>query len=187
MSELHARPFTHFYSDLHELPEMPDYTKYYIAGAFFSGIALTAAYNRRLTKSFEPDNSQDASTQQHWILSKLSGINDLDTLKKTLAELESSLVKGKGAGDIKEGIEGCIGDTPLIRIKSLSDYTGCDILVKAEVGLSKYSGMMFGTLTRMTVSQWRWQQPKRPCCSKHHRNGEPTSLAYKCCLTAFTG
>jgi cysteine synthase A len=41
----------------------------------------------------------------------------------------------KGAGNIKEGIEGCIGDTPLIKIKSLSDYTGCEILVKAEVWL----------------------------------------------------
>lgn len=56
----------------------------------------------------------------------------MDTLKKTLAELEGSLVKGGGIGDIKEGIEGCIGDTPLIKIKSLSEYTGCDILVKAE-------------------------------------------------------
>ena len=62
----------------------------------------------------------------------MSKINDLDTLKKTLFELESSVVKGSGAGDIKEGIEGCIGDTPLIKIKSLSEYTGCDILVKAE-------------------------------------------------------
>ncbi|KAK5010988.1 Cysteine synthase 2, partial [Cryomyces antarcticus] len=34
--------------------------------------------------------------------------------------------------DISEGIEGCIGDTPLIRIKSLSEATGCEILGKAE-------------------------------------------------------
>lgn len=33
---------------------------------------------------------------------------------------------------IKEGIEGCIGNTPLIRIKSLSEETGCEILAKAE-------------------------------------------------------
>lgn len=30
------------------------------------------------------------------------------------------------------GIEGCIGNTPLVRIKSLSDATGCEILGKAE-------------------------------------------------------
>lgn len=34
--------------------------------------------------------------------------------------------------DIKDGIEGAIGNTPLIRIKSLSEATGCEILGKAE-------------------------------------------------------
>lgn len=35
--------------------------------------------------------------------------------------------------DIREGIEECIGNTPLFKIKSLSRATGCDILAKAEV------------------------------------------------------
>ena len=131
------RTISALYTNLldHIILKMPDYTRHYVAGAFLAGIALTAAYNRRLTTSSERTSSQDASKQQHKLLSKLSKINDLDTLKKTLVELESSLVKGEGAGDIKEGIEGCIGNTPLIKIKSLSEYTGCDILVKAEVGL----------------------------------------------------
>jgi hypothetical protein len=111
---------------------MPD-SKYYVAGAFLSGIALTVAYNRHLSAASSHTKSQDASKQQHKLLSKLSKINDLETLKKTLVELESSLAKGESGDDIKEGIEGCIGNTPLIRIKSLSEYTGCDILVKAEV------------------------------------------------------
>lgn len=115
---------------------MPDYSKYYIAGAFLSGVVLTVAYNRRLSVASSDHKSQDASKQQHKLLSKLSKINDLETLKKTLVELESSIAKGEGDADIKEGIEGCIGNTPLIRIKSLSDYTGCDILVKAEVRCS---------------------------------------------------
>lgn len=34
---------------------------------------------------------------------------------------------------IGEGIESCIGKTPLFRIKSLSEATGCEILGKAEV------------------------------------------------------
>lgn len=38
------------------------------------------------------------------------------------------------AEDIREGIEGAIGNTPLIHIKSLSEATGCEILAKAEVG-----------------------------------------------------
>ncbi|KAH6637996.1 tryptophan synthase beta subunit-like PLP-dependent enzyme [Boeremia exigua] len=109
---------------------MPDYTGYYVAGAFLAGAALTVAYNQRVT-SLEHVKSQDASKQHH-LLARLSKINDLDTLKKTLAELDGSWNKGERPADIKEGIEGCIGNTPLIRIKSLSEYTGCDILVKAE-------------------------------------------------------
>jgi cysteine synthase A len=54
-------------------------------------------------------------------------------LKRTFAELERSI--NLGIADIKEGIEGCIGNTPLIKIKSLSDATGCEILAKAEVTL----------------------------------------------------
>jgi len=114
---------------------MPDYTRYYAAGAFLTGVALTVAYNQRLSSPSEQTKSPDVSKQQHKLLSKLSKINDLETLKKTLVELESSLAKGEAGADIKEGIEGCIGDTPLIKIKSLSEYTGCEILVKAEVSL----------------------------------------------------
>jgi cysteine synthase A len=35
--------------------------------------------------------------------------------------------------EIAEGIEGCIGNTPLFKIKSLSEETGCEIFAKAEV------------------------------------------------------
>lgn len=35
--------------------------------------------------------------------------------------------------DIKDGFAGCIGNTPLIRINSLSEELGCEILAKAEV------------------------------------------------------
>jgi hypothetical protein len=34
---------------------------------------------------------------------------------------------------LTSGIEGLIGNTPLIRINSLSEATGCEILAKAEV------------------------------------------------------
>lgn len=37
--------------------------------------------------------------------------------------------------DIREGIEGCVGNTPLVKIKSLSEVTGCEVLAKAEVRL----------------------------------------------------
>lgn len=37
--------------------------------------------------------------------------------------------------DIRNGLEECIGNTPLVRIKCLSEVTGCEILGKCEVGL----------------------------------------------------
>lgn len=120
---------------VHGILKMPEYTKYYIVGAFLTGIILTAAYNRRLAHLSGSDKCQEEQKHQLKLLSKLAKINDLDTLKETLRDIENSLAKGEGAGDIKEGIEGCIGDTPLIKIKSLSQYTGCDILVKAEVSV----------------------------------------------------
>jgi cysteine synthase A len=108
---------------------MPDQTRYYIIGAFLLGIALTAAYNKQSSNLAEPSENNDRNMQlkqQQKLIAKFSKINDLDTLKKSLVEFESLL---------KEGIEGCIGDTPLIKIKSLSEYTGCEILAKAEVCL----------------------------------------------------
>ena len=113
---------------------MPDQSRYYVLGAFILGVALTAAYNNRNSQQIPEDaSSNPLLKQQQKVISKLTKINDLDALKKSLVEIDSSLQKG--AGTIKEGIEGCIGDTPLIKIKSLSNYTGCEILAKAEVRL----------------------------------------------------
>ncbi|KAI4631641.1 uncharacterized protein J4E87_002347 [Alternaria ethzedia] len=106
---------------------MADRSKYYFLGAFLLGIALTTAYNKK--RSIEGiDNADQLLAQQQKWLSQLAKINDLETLKKSLLEFGG----GHGAVNIKEGIEGCIGDTPLIKIKSLSEFTGCDILAKAE-------------------------------------------------------
>jgi len=112
-----------------------DHTRYYVLGAFALGIVLTLAYERQSKIAEKPDHNdaRQQLKQQQKLVSGLARINDLDVLKKSLVELDLSLEKG--AGSIKEGIEGCIGDTPLIKIKSLSDYTGCEILAKAEVCL----------------------------------------------------
>lgn len=44
--------------------------------------------------------------------------------------------KGQGEGEgkemIGEGLESCVGHTPLFRIRSLSEETGCEVLGKAE-------------------------------------------------------
>ncbi|ORY09455.1 tryptophan synthase beta subunit-like PLP-dependent enzyme [Clohesyomyces aquaticus] len=81
---------------------MPGSSRPYIIGAFILGVILTGAWSNRPSKSRERKRQAER-----------------------LAELEIN-------GDIKEGIEGCIGRTPLIKIKSLSDATGCEILAKAE-------------------------------------------------------
>jgi cysteine synthase len=41
-------------------------------------------------------------------------------------------VQRRSQEDVKQGVLDCVGNTPLVRIKSLSDATGCDILAKAE-------------------------------------------------------
>ncbi|EUC36687.1 hypothetical protein COCCADRAFT_87726 [Bipolaris zeicola 26-R-13] len=110
---------------------MSDRSRYYIVGAFLLGIAVTAAYNKRLVgEKNDAANSHSLLAQQQNLLLQLAKVNDLEELKKGLLGIERSLENGKGS--IKEGIEGCIGNTPLIKIKSLSEYTGCDILAKAE-------------------------------------------------------
>ena len=44
----------------------------------------------------------------------------------------ASKAKARTVVAIGEGLESCVGNTPLFRIKSLSDETGCEILAKAE-------------------------------------------------------
>jgi len=48
------------------------------------------------------------------------------------SHISSSLAQSSRYESISNGIEGTIGSTPLIRIKSLSEYTQCEILAKAE-------------------------------------------------------
>lgn len=50
----------------------------------------------------------------------------------SLEDREESMIGLSRAEDIVDGIEGTIGNTPLIRIRSLSEATGCTILAKAE-------------------------------------------------------
>lgn len=44
-----------------------------------------------------------------------------------------ALPKSEHSSVICDGVAGLIGNTPMMRIKSLSDATGCEILAKAEV------------------------------------------------------
>jgi cysteine synthase len=107
---------------------MPDQYRYYSLGAFLLGVVLTTAYNERSLYSQERADDANANQRRNSVTG-FPAKNDLDSRKTNTAE---GLHK-KNFGYMKEGIEGCIGDTPLIKIKSLSEYTGCEILAKAEV------------------------------------------------------
>ena len=60
-----------------------------------------------------------------------------------LEDHEKRYNRDQKIADVPEGIEACIGNTPLFKIKSLSEATGCDILAKAEVLLLCTNSLMF--------------------------------------------
>lgn len=111
---------------------MPDSTKYYTVGAFALGVVLTLSWQSRKHDTGHGQKLSKRELKQYRKeLLQISKIDDPDVLRKKIAEFKESM--NFGIEDIKEGIEGCIGNTPLIKIKSLSEATGCEILAKAEV------------------------------------------------------
>lgn len=111
-----------------------DWNRYYIGLAFAAGVLLTLGY-----KDFYPD-------LEHRFRTRLRRARTSNTITRApdapdhvrLIDSEKShtgapsSVSAVREYEIKEGIEGAIGNTPLIKIKSLSDATGCEILAKAE-------------------------------------------------------
>jgi cysteine synthase A len=87
---------------------MPDQSAVYIGTAFVAGVGLALVCKEVLSFQRSQENS---ATQE---------------------PASDALSARPGPPAIVEGIEGCIGNTPLFRIKSLSDATGCEILGKAE-------------------------------------------------------
>ncbi|RDL42538.1 Tryptophan synthase beta subunit-like PLP-dependent enzyme [Venustampulla echinocandica] len=99
--------------------------------AFMTGILLTLGfkdfypdlerrYQRRKGQPSSPADSRPASTYLPPV-----------KLEDRSRSARQSMV-GLPIGPVPEGIEGCIGNTPLFKIKSLSEATGCTILAKAE-------------------------------------------------------
>ncbi|KAF4548802.1 Cysteine synthase-like protein 2 [Elsinoe fawcettii] len=103
----------------------------YVGLAFVGGILLTLGY-----KDLYPDLERRFRSSNTWRArrkSLLSTSKDHIRLEDhSDHDPEESSPTATREYEIKEGIEGTIGNTPLIRIKSLSDYTSCDILAKAE-------------------------------------------------------
>ncbi|KAF2146887.1 uncharacterized protein K452DRAFT_218243 [Aplosporella prunicola CBS 121167] len=109
-----------------------DHTRLWLAAAFLAGVLLTLGY-----KDVYPDlerRFRAARRRPSAAIDRQSSLASLRTLY-TKVQLEDNTAHSGAplpAPDIREGIEGCIGNTPLIRIKSLSEATGCEILAKAE-------------------------------------------------------
>ncbi|QKX54164.1 uncharacterized protein TRUGW13939_01248 [Talaromyces rugulosus] len=94
---------------------MSEHNRVFIGGAFVAGVLVTIALKELHRQQFGT-----APTNQ----TRQSNLSSHDE------DLLNSVRSGPPA--IVEGVEGCIGNTPLFRIKSLSDETGCEILAKAE-------------------------------------------------------
>ena len=97
--------------------------------AFCAGVLLTLGY-----KDVYPDLERryqiyrKRKRQQHARRSSLEPGQAV-----VLKDNSQSVKQNEAEVEIPDGIEGCIGNTPLFRIKSLSEATGCEILAKAEV------------------------------------------------------
>ncbi len=108
---------------------MEKYFKSWLTFAFVSGILLTLGYKDfypELERRFRRRRRENLQLSTPVASSKLGeGI--------ALQDATDEAFEAIAEPEILVGIEGCIGNTPLFKIKSLSDATGCDILAKAEV------------------------------------------------------
>ena len=106
---------------------MENRPKLYATAAFLTGILITLGF-----KDIYPDLEFRFWRRRNGNKTLAgAGLRKYDHIN-----LEDHERKGEVVGittDICDGIEACVGKTPLIRIKSLSDETRCDILAKAEV------------------------------------------------------
>ena len=99
---------------------------FWLACAFTGGIAVTLGF-----KDVYPDLERRFRSRGWWRAQNVT--EEILPLQSEPLSLENSESGHVELPEVPLGIEGCIGNTPLIKIKSLSDFTGCDILAKAEV------------------------------------------------------
>ncbi|KAF2432888.1 putative cysteine synthase [Tothia fuscella] len=106
-----------------------DRTRLYIGLSFVAGILITLGFK---------DVYPDLERRYHQRRRRYSTTNPT-AIRKPGEKLALKDNTGRPEStvrlpdvEIPEGIEGCIGKTPLFKIKSLSDATGCEILAKAE-------------------------------------------------------
>ncbi|KAL8742537.1 MAG: hypothetical protein Q9190_004990 [Brigantiaea leucoxantha] len=108
---------------------MDNRSRLQLVAAFAVGVLLTLGY-----KDLYPDLERRFRRRKR-VLGRSNSLAaaGLDSNKPIkLEDHEKNRTESKEAIVIPEGIEACVGNTPLFKIKSLSDETGCEILAKAE-------------------------------------------------------
>ncbi|KZF26108.1 PALP-domain-containing protein [Xylona heveae TC161] len=103
---------------------MGDNNRIYAVAAFAAGVILTLGF-----KGFYPDIERRFLWRRG---SNARAAARSTTDRQVQLEDHTLQARGDNGPHIPEGIEACIGNTPLFKIKSLSEATGCEILAKAE-------------------------------------------------------
>jgi cysteine synthase len=110
-------------------------TKIYVGLSFALGVLLTLGF-----KDVYPDLERRYHQRRRRFSTLGLGTSIRPDQKVTLKDNDHrASVVTMPEVEIGEGIESTIGNTPLFRIKSLSDATGCEILAKAEVMTTNHS------------------------------------------------
>lgn len=149
---------------------MENHPKLYAITAFVAGILLTLGY-----KDFYPD-LEWRFWRRRRANRTIAGAGLHDSGHINLEDHEND---GAVTREVPEGIEACIGGTPLFKIKSLSRETGCDILAKAEVSYRRLLASCDFS-DSVVVPQWCWRQPERQSSPQHYQSGKSNSLYLSC-------
>lgn len=100
-----------------------------VAFAFAAGVLLTLGLKEIYADSdYKGSKDREASRVGSTFLPPVN----LEDHTEESARHSTLVSSASSIPSIPSGIEGCIGNTPLFKIKSLSEATGCTILAKAE-------------------------------------------------------
>lgn len=147
---------------------MENRPKLFAITAFVAGILLTLGY-----KDFYPD-LEWRFWKRRRANRTIAGAGLIENGQITLVDREKN---GLATLKVPQGIEACIGNTPLFKIKSLSNETGCDIFAKAEVSCRLLLARRHSSES-LKVSQWRWRQSERQSSPQHDQSGNRNSILY---------
>ena len=105
---------------------MESHPRITLTTAFVLGVLLTLGF-----KDFYPDLERRFRRRGTRVSSiAAAGLQDEEHIG--LEDNTKRIYREESEEQTPEGIESCVGNTPLFRIKSLSEATGCEILAKAE-------------------------------------------------------